>query len=412
MAPELTPGAAIDARVDVFAFGVLIYELVAAAPPFAGRTRFELCEAMKSPPSFSRGAWGSHPQGLQAIAARALAIDPRMRFADGTEIAVALERTRPRSRALRIGAAAFAAVLLATAVVAAAPWKRLAPALPAPAAMVAIEAGAYPVGRSAEDNEKECAALGDRCDREMLQRETPGAEVKLGRFFLDIDEMTNERALTWLNEMTARIAMVDDRDDHYPRRAYFETEPGHRELVLDLHPGASGLEYAADRTFRLVPGREKLPLVQVSWFGAREICRLAAKRLPTENEWEAAARGRSGRRFPWGNEPPRCGGAVIANDGEIPMSPCGAAAVEVQQVGLAGQDVTREGVRGLGGNVSEWVDGSFVLGDRLASAPSNDSRVIRGGSWGASAMTRTTARMRRPADAVGPNVGFRCAADG
>jgi formylglycine-generating enzyme required for sulfatase activity len=97
----------------------------------------------------------------------------------------------------------------------------------------------------------------------------------------------------------------------------------------------------------------------------------------------------------------------------ILMAPGCPATVAIAPVGGAPQDVTPEGVRGLGGNVAEWVDAAYVEGDRQAAggAPRGAElpKIIRGGSFADSFTARTTARTRRPADAVGDNLGFRCA---
>ena len=412
MAPELAAGASIGARVDVFAFGVLLFELVAGAQPYSGRGHGELREAMRTPPSFASPAWKEHPEKLRAAAARALAVDPEHRFADGAALFEELRRIVPGARKRRVGAAVLGAALLTTGIAAASPWTLLRPTRPPPPGMVAVSAGRYPIGREASDLDRECQDLGASCDRRAMQREIPAARVKLERFFLDSDEVTNERAVPWLNAITAQLHVVEDSDDHYPRFVRWEAGQDHDEIILDLHPEASGIEYTKERTFRLRPGREKLPLVQVSWYGARALCALQGKRLPTENEWEAAARGLTSRRYPWGNQPVLCAGVVVPRDGLIPMVAC-TANVDIAPVGLALQDVTPEGVRGLGGNVNEWVDSVYVEGDRQARTPPKDApKVVRGGSFAESQMARTSARTRRPPDAIGNNMGFRCATDG
>src|SRR5690349_10472624 len=161
-----------------------------------------------------------------------------------------------------------------------------------------------------------------------------------------------------LNAMANAIVMQDDEDEHYPRWVTLKRASGERERIIDLAKSFRGIKYDAreQRPFRVADGQGKVPVTRVTWHGAKLFCEIQGKRLPTENEWEAAARGRDDRRFPWGSELPRCGDVVIKNDGKIPKT--GACkvgdAVEVQPVGTALQDVTVAGVHDLGGNVTEW----------------------------------------------------------
>lgn len=105
-------------------------------------------------------------------------------------------------------------------------------------------------------------------------------------------------------------------------------------------------------------------------------CHHLGKRLPTEAEWERAARGAFGRRFPWGDEPPRCDGVVFGRGRPrgCPTPP------EIGDAGAASQDVTPEGIRGFAGNAGEWVQDQFVLPYGL--------RRVQGSSRGAACAGR------------------------
>lgn len=148
------------------------------------------------------------------------------------------------------------------------------------------------------------------------------------------------------------------------------------------------------------------PVVGVSWWEAAAYCVWAGYRLPSEAEWERAARGTEGRKYPWGNEPPDETRTNYWDTGIRHPTP----------VGIFPGDVTPEGALDLGGNVLEWCEdwyGNYSV--QPVARPSNSEvashRVIRGGSWGHDARgCRAAGRdWYEPRDRYG-DVGFRVAA--
>jgi formylglycine-generating enzyme required for sulfatase activity len=314
--------------------------------------------------------------------------------------------------------AAVGAIALLAAAIPAGRWWRARPAAGPSVSLTGMAwiAGAtFRMGSTKEEIDAECARLGAACRRDLLEREQPAREVTVGGFHLDVHETTNQELADWLDGKAASLDVRDDRDERWPR---FVHERASGKLLVDLYPTRGGIERSKDGHFAARAGMERKPAVQVTWDAAAMYCAERGKRLPTEAEWELAARGRERRPFPWGSAAPRCEGVVIDRlDGRCQHLPRGAI-----DVGTAADDVTPEGVRDLGGNVHEWVQDQFLgptypdCGEcrdpRVESeAPVvEDLRVRRGGTWSTfDAQARGAARSRWKRSEVLDGLGFRCA---
>lgn len=128
-----------------------------------------------------------------------------------------------------------------------------------------------------------------------------------------------------------------------------------------------------------VSGREQHPVNCVDWNQAWMFCGWSGKRLCSESEWEKAARGQEGFRYPWGNELPTCELAV--------MNGCGLNTI-TSPVGSKKRGASPYGALDMSGNVLEWVeddwhdnyDGAPEDGSAWINNPRNYYRVVRGGS--------------------------------
>jgi formylglycine-generating enzyme required for sulfatase activity len=157
----------------------------------------------------------------------------------------------------------------------------------------------------------------------------------------------------------------------------------------------------------------------MSWSDALAYCAWAGRRLPTEAEWEKAARGVDGRAFPWGDEP-AAGHLLNYADQHLPV-PWAAAEVDdgyrfFAPVGRYPAGASPYGALDLAGNAWEWVADFFD--DRYyARSPYADpagpetgvERVLRGGSWWTSARDARAAVRGEASDFPYDIYGFRCA---
>jgi len=235
-----------------------------------------------------------------------------------------------------------------------------------------------------------------------------------------VTDVTNAQYARYLNEALAAEAVklvAEDQDivGYYPgdefRGAKHEEPIAEGDwLHIDLDEGGLRLSFDGT-TFTPLPGYENHPMVQVTWFGARAYCEYYDWRLPSEVEWEKAARGTDNRPYPWGDELERNNANFYSShdlyqkitDSRGGTTPVGFYNGKTYDGYKTLDSPSPYGLYDMAGNVWQWTGNVYE---------EQHYRYMRGGSkmeyeqW-----LRVWARNNAAPDYFGPSVGFRCARD-
>src|SRR5215208_5166586 len=241
--------------------------------------------------------------------------------------------------------------------------------------MVLISAGEFTMGRSAKDEFTSCQERSQDCQRSAFMDEEPVHHVVLDAFSIDKNEVMN----------TLYKACEDQGACTPPQESNSNTQAS----------------YYGNPTF------DEYPVIYVTWDQARTYCEWRGARLPTEAEWEKAARGTDARTYPWGEKIDETFANFNYSVGDT------------SAVGSYEDGKSPYGVYDMAGNVWEWVADWYsdtYYGRSPAENPpgpaSGGMRVLRGGSWGLVGLSVSTSyRYARDPAESGPDLGFRCAKD-
>ena len=367
LSPEQASGEPSDHRADIYALGVMIYEMLAGSPPFTGlNPAAVLMKRLSGAPRPIKDLRPDTPDLLVELIGACLVTDPTQRLGDAGDIVRALTGQSPvsgsrttatkmrihrgtsRARSLLFGGVL---VLIAAAVPIAialnnrgtAEIPRVVPVPPVDSAMVLIPAGSYVIGR---DDGPEASR--------------PAHSVRLDSFGIGRHEVT-------IGEF--------------------------RDFLRD---GQDAIDWD-------VRGDPELPATSIQFHEAARYCAWKhpdGGRLPTEAEWEAAARGAAQRIYPWGNSWDPTAANIAMPNGRIAAA------------GSNPRGRTPEGLEDMIGNVWEWTSSPFLpYGDTVGTG--GGIYVIRGGAYNSYKEVATAFFRGRAREAAARKdialTGFRCA---
>ncbi|MFQ5455390.1 MAG: formylglycine-generating enzyme family protein [Nitrospirota bacterium] len=237
-----------------------------------------------------------------------------------------------------------------------------------PDGMVLVPAGKFIMGSNKTDKEGKSLEYGTV--KPLFMDEHPEHEVHLDAYYIDKYEVTNAQYKRFIDETGA-----------FPPFGW------------------------KGRTFP--EGRGNYPMTTVNWYQAKRFCEWMGKRLPTEEEWEKAARGTKGSEYPWGNKFDK----TKANTGESMIG-------DLAPVGSFESGKSVYGVYDMAGNVWEWVEDwykTYPDSDYESERFGEKYKVIRGGSWGGVGhyaiphFYRSAYRFYAIPENAFSETGFRCA---
>jgi formylglycine-generating enzyme required for sulfatase activity len=208
------------------------------------------------------------------------------------------------------------------------------------------------------------------CQKDSLTDAGPQSAIYLDEFWIDKTEVTNAQFEKYVAE-TGYLTSAEESSQYAYIQDLKLKDFIHAPEADWRHPRGKGSD---------ILGKEQYPVTQVSWQDADAYCHWAGRRLPTEAEWEKAARGTGGLIFPWGNRAP------TQEDLNFNFYSKGAL-----KVGSFPSGASIYGALDMSGNLWEWVQ-DYYSQDYYAAIPSSnpqgpdkadedEDRVLRGGSW-------------------------------
>lgn len=283
--------------------------------------------------------------------------------------------------------------------------------------MVLIPAGEFIMGSNKVETAKKLEGFGSA--KPWYLDEHPEQKINLPAYYIDKYEVTNKR----YREYVKRAKYSPPT--HWIESGYILSMKINRVVELDVEKLRSLVtkvfkldidtrEMSKKQLLKAIQDRlsyiDTLPVIYVNWYDANAFCKYTGGRLPTEREWEKAARGKKGNEFSWGNE----WKAGMSNTGDEEWEDGTA------PVGSYKSDASSFNVVDLAGNVSEWVDDwyqGYPGTDYKSKDFGKSYKVLRGAAWGReghyaiSLFQRGAYRFDLTPQSTHADLGFRCAKD-
>ena len=239
--------------------------------------------------------------------------------------------------------------------------------------MVYVSEGEFTMGSDADSAFSECQKFKPDCQRDWYVASDPLHIVHLDAFWMDQTEVTNEM---YAKCVDAHVCIPPSQTKSHTRYSYYGD-----------------------------PEFGNYPVIYVDWSMAKNYCEWAGRRLPTEAEWEKAARSTNASIYPWGNEAPK------KNLLNYKWTEAG----DTTEVGSYPKGVSPYGMLDMAGNVSEWVSSLYLAypystNDGREDESASGSRVLRGGGWNhIEPFVFSFGRSGNNPTESGNTSGFRCA---
>ncbi len=430
MAPEQGMGREVDARTDIYSLGIVLYELVTGRKPYTADTPMAVVlKHMTDPLPRPRQYIADLPDIVERVLLKALAKDPQDRYSKISEFADALENadqsrktanTQPNTPtsstnltqllqkknlnrlwlAFGVVGIVFTGVLIG--------WLARGDKTTEVPPNTTPSSTSIPINTTIPS-----VTINPTATRTPFPTATPKLDIG--------STMTGNDGMTLLYVPAGEFTMGSEtgKDEEKPIHTIYldgfwidQTEVTNRQYALCVTAGQCISPNETDSSLRSIyygnSEFDDYPVIYVNWNMAKTYCEWAGRRLPTEAEWEKAARGMDERTYPWGED-------ISCNEANYdPKDSC------FGDTTIAGNFTSGEspyGVYDMAGNVWEWVSDwyseTYYQDSPLSNPLGPDSgqyRVLRGGSFDSSTSgVRTTNRYRYEPTYTLLSIGFRCA---